>query len=84
MNIAKLKQMIKEPASKEWFKKHGSPKGKAIEKYKRTAEGKIILPKRRPISEAERKERTKNWPKSSNEKIDSVAYQSKFKRAYND
>lgn len=24
-NIQDLKQMIKEPASKEWFKKHGLP-----------------------------------------------------------
>lgn len=28
MNIAKLKQMIAEPASKEWFKKYDSPKSK--------------------------------------------------------
>lgn len=29
MNIAKLKQMIAEPASKEWFKKYGKPTPKA-------------------------------------------------------
>jgi len=30
MNIQKLKQMISEPASKEWFAKHGTPKSKAL------------------------------------------------------
>lgn len=30
MNIEHLKQMIKEPASKEWFSKHGTPKSKAL------------------------------------------------------
>lgn len=28
MDIQKLKQMISEPASKQWFKKHGTPKVK--------------------------------------------------------
>lgn len=32
--INKLKQMIAEPASKEWFKKHGMPKSKALKKKK--------------------------------------------------
>lgn len=35
MDISKLKQMIKEPASKEWFKKHGNPKSKALIKLKK-------------------------------------------------
>lgn len=34
MDISKLKSMIKEPASKEWFKKHGTPKSKALAKTK--------------------------------------------------
>jgi len=35
MNIKKLKQMIAEPASKEWFAKHGLPKQKALVKAKK-------------------------------------------------
>ncbi len=35
--INKLKEMIKEPASKEWFAKHGTPKSKAL-KSKMTLE----------------------------------------------
>lgn len=30
--IKDLKTMIKEPASKEWFAKHGNPKSKALHK----------------------------------------------------
>ncbi len=33
MNIHKLKQMIAEPSSKEWFAKHA--KGKALNKVKK-------------------------------------------------
>jgi hypothetical protein len=32
MDIQHLKTMIKEPASKEWFNKHGNPKSKALHK----------------------------------------------------
>jgi len=35
MNIQKLKKMISEPASKEWFKKYSSPKNKALSKAKK-------------------------------------------------
>lgn len=35
MNIQTLKQMISEPASKEWFKKYGTPKLKALRKIKK-------------------------------------------------
>lgn len=31
--IQDLKAMIKEPASRKWFEKHGTPKGKAIKKF---------------------------------------------------
>lgn len=36
MDIKKLKQMVAEPASKEWFKKYGKPKSKqkALSKLK--------------------------------------------------
>ncbi len=37
--IEDLKKMIKEPASKEWFKKHGTPKSKALKKKKEYALG---------------------------------------------
>lgn len=37
-NIKDLKQMIKEPASKEWFEKHGSKK-KEVAKKIRTFKG---------------------------------------------
>jgi len=30
--IADLQKMIREPASKEWFKKHGTPKSMALKK----------------------------------------------------
>lgn len=36
MNVQTLKQMIKEPASKEWLKKHGSPKSKALKSHYET------------------------------------------------
>lgn len=33
--IQDLKQMISEPASKEWFAKHGNPKRRALSKLKK-------------------------------------------------
>ncbi len=33
--IKDIKQMVAEPASKEWFQKHGSPKSKALNKKTR-------------------------------------------------
>ncbi len=73
--IKDIQQMMKEPASKEWFKKHGTPKSKALKKVSHHGTD---------FSSTKFKERTKNWPKASHEKIDTVDYQKKFKRAYND
>lgn len=56
--IADLKQMMKEPASKEWFAKHGKPKSEALH----SSSHKIPKKKSRMLSEAEQKEKTKNWP----------------------
>lgn len=79
--IADLKQMMKEPASKEWFAKHGKPKSEAL----RGASGKIILKKPRMLTEAERKEKTKDWPKhhevTEKEKTD---YQHRTGRGYHE
>lgn len=80
--IADLKKMMHEPASKEWFAKHGKPKSEAL----RGASGKIILKKPRMLTEAESKEKTKDWPKhihkpSEKEKTD---YQHKTGRGYNE
>ena len=38
----------------------------------------------RYLTEAERKEKMKNWPKSGGGKVDTVDYQRKIGRAYND
>ena len=90
MNIEKLKKMISEPASKEWFKKHSS-KGKALDKVS----GKIKKKPVRYLTEAEQKEKTKNWPKAEKGKDYSMKaqmgrhqenrnYQKNTGRAYND
>ncbi len=42
--IKDLQQMIKEPASKEWFAKHGSPKHKALAKVARPKDWRDSLP----------------------------------------
>lgn len=90
--IKDLNQMIKEPASKEWFEKH-SPKHDALVSLKgerpRNAEGKIILKKARRLtpeeSKAKAKELFKNVPKrkemTENEKI---SYQHRTGRAYSE
>lgn len=72
--------MIREPASKEWFVKHGTPKSNALHH----ASGKVPKKAVRMLSEVERKEKTKNWPSAGEHKVDHVEYQKRFKRAYND
>ncbi len=69
-----LKKMMAEPASKEWFAKHGSPKTKALVKLKQP----------RLLSVSERAEKTKNWPKGPSAPVDEKAYQKRVGRAYND
>lgn len=81
--IQDLKKMISQPASKEWFEKHGLPKSKALH----APSGKVILKKPRMLTEAERKEKTKDWPTgkskalSAHEKHD---YQKRVGRSYDD
>lgn len=71
----RLKKMVSQPASKEWFEKHGLP-GKKKEMASKmnahpkpgtpigkTKEGKIILAKPRHLTPEESREKTKNWPK---------------------
>lgn len=40
--IQDLKQMMKEPTSKEWFAKHGLPKSKALNKAKKNKKGRTL------------------------------------------
>lgn len=79
--IKDLKQMIREPASKEWFAKHGSPQSKAL--------GHAKIPKKpvRYLSAEERKEKTKTWPKGREKALTTaqkVDYQRRIGRAYSD
>lgn len=75
--IEDLKKMIKEPASKEWFEKHGTPKSMALHKVK------IQKHKPRMLSAEESKAKMSSFPKNA-PKVDEAKYQKKFKRAYND
>lgn len=74
-----LKKMIAEPADKEWFKKYGTPKSKALEKGK----DKWKPRKPRMLTEAERKEKTKDWPKGG-ESINTTDHQRRIGRAYSE
>ncbi len=85
--IKKIEQMMKEPASKEWFARHGmpkiTPKSKALEKRK----VRLLTPE-------ESREKTKSWPKSTGQEVsqkeqmnkhkENSDYQKKFGRAWND
>jgi hypothetical protein len=89
--IKDLKAMIAQPASKEWFKKHGAPKHKALQKKKDS--GHYVSPQGvRYLSKAEQKAKMKDWPnakpkgsvewpKTAEQKRQ---HQHKFKRAWND
>ena len=60
-DLHKLKQMVSEPASKEWFAKHGTPKHSALNKKKGGhTDEKGIYHK----TLAEQKETTKHWPRA--------------------
>lgn len=80
-----LKQMMREPASKEWFAKHGMPKNhfkKAID----SASGKVPKKAVRFLSKAESKAKTKDWP-STGRKVteqDKRDHQKKHGRSYDD
>lgn len=92
--INKLKQMIAEPASKEWFAKHGSPKislENSIAKGKanalKSASGKHVLKKARHLTPAERHAKMKTMgmlESSSHKLVDEKDYQRRIGRAYND
>lgn len=87
-----LKKMISEPSGKEWFAKHGMPKG-AKHKALNKESGHYVSPQGvRYLSKKEQKEKTKNWPKSNGKST--VAFpttgehkrehQSRFGRAHNE
>ncbi len=74
----KLHKMQSEPASKEWFAKHGSPKGTALAKIQKKTP--------RKLSDAERAEKTKNWPKHTHHLSDKDKsdYQKRTGRGYHE
>lgn len=94
----RLKKMISEPASKQWFEKHGLPGKKKEMAAKmihakpgtpigKTAEGKIILAKPRRLTEEESREKTKNWPKGPHRELSEKEkrdYQKRVGRAYSE
>lgn len=60
---------------------HMNSKHKALE---HSASGKIILKKPRMLTEAERKEKTKNWPKGHTPEPNHSHYQKAIGRAYSE
>jgi len=68
--ISHLKKMIDEPASKEWFKKYGTPKGKALKKVAKH------------LSPEEQKEKMKSWPTGHGVSQKQQMHRSKQNREY--
>lgn len=80
--INDIKKMIKEPASKEWFAKHGGvgEKKKEIAKKMKQKKPTRYLTK----EESEAKMKAMNFPSGGVKEPNHTDYQRKFGRAYND
>lgn len=77
-----LKSMIKEPASRKWFEKHGTPKSLALRKDKEM-EKKVNAGTGRRLTKEESEFKTRDWPKSGKEP-NHTDYQKRIGRAYNE
>ncbi len=87
--IKDIKQMMREPASKEWFAKHGMPssKHKALESAKGETKWRTVPAKRSSPEEQERKMKMFASQAHAHHEMtnkDKIDYQHKIGRAYSE